>query len=144
MLKFSFNTEESEMNVIPLINVIFVVLIFFLVLYRFSTFDSENINTESSSEETESKEDTALQIYNNSFVNNGDKSVIIEVTADGRVYISGREVNNSLSEFKDLITSPKNTTVLLSINRDSPYKVFGKIMLNLKRVGIDKIKFLDK
>jgi biopolymer transport protein ExbD len=128
---------ESKVNIIPLINVIFVILIFFLVLYRFSTFDVESKDEE---KETETQE----LIKGESRIYDIMETVLVEVSVDGAVFIDGKEISNSVTDFKERIEAPKQTICILNINKDAPYYTFGKLIYNLKIVGVERISFLEK
>ncbi len=136
MVKFRSSMTESKVNIIPLINVIFVILIFFLVLYRFSSFDVEK-----SEEDNETETDTF--IGGSSQVYDIMDTVLIEVSAEGRTFIDGNEVSNSISDFKEEIENPEKTSCVLNIHEDAPYESFGSLIYNLKIVGVERISFLD-
>ena len=126
---------EGEANhLIPLINIIFVILIFFLVLYRFSTFDVSD----------DTKKEEEINLFNNSLSSISSRlknTAIIEINETGKLFINGISTSNIATALKKRIDNPKETNCILRINENTPYSDFSKLMLNLKKIGVKRINF---
>jgi len=136
-MKFNIEKTELSANLIPLINVIFVVLIFFLVLYRFSTIDT---NEDTSNDEKE--EDSEIDItggMNN--VLEMKNTIIIEISESNKIFVNGSHTGNNLPAIKEIIINPEETRCILRIDKDATYRSIGTLIRNLKRLGVSKISF---
>lgn len=128
------NRTKLNTNLIPLIDVIFVILIFFLVLFRFSSFDVDENENEETGKFT-NKLSKTLEL---------EKTIFIEMNQDGKIFVDLKAV--SISDLARIIkaknTNPKDISCLLIVDRDATYELFSPLFLRLKELGIIKISLI--
>lgn len=130
---FKTNLEtEHTLNLVPIIDIIFTILIFFLLLYAFSKI----VTIEKESEEiTVPQADIAesLELEN---------TVIVEIK-DNNIYIEGK-----LSSIKDMRGyvikkgKPEEVNCIIMGEQDTTYNVFTPIILELKKIGVKKVNLV--
>lgn len=137
-MKFKADETELSANLIPLINVIFVILIFFLVLYRFSTIDVGDKDDAVENKEEDNNIDLSSGISNALEMKN---TLIIEISESNKIFINGNHTGNNMPAMKEIIINPEETKCIIRIHKDATYRGIGTLLINLKRIGISKISF---
>jgi len=121
----------AEINIVPFVDIILVVLIIFMVTTPFIVKPSININLPKAASGT----DTA------------PSQLTVTVAADGRVLLNGKEsTDEEISAFaKSAIASKPDTQAIISADKDVPHgRVIGVIDL-IKTAGITKFAItIDK
>lgn len=123
--------EKVELNITPLIDVVFLLLIFFMVSTTFERESEINITLpESSKEMTEAKPD----------------SINIGIDADSRIYINDKALLNSqISTIKeaiyDALGSLEDATVIISADAKTNHQTVIKVMDAARQLGLVRITF---
>lgn len=127
------NKVELKTNLIPLIDVIFVILIFFLILYRFSTFDVAQ-SSDDSINIPEGNLSSTLQLKS---------TVFIEMSMDGKIFINGKATSiGNIQNIIKTIGEPESISCILIIDEDASYEFFSPLLLRLKSIGFRRLSFI--
>lgn len=123
-----FRTKETEqdvdVNLTPLIDVVFLLLIFFMVS---TTFDhTSQINIELPEASNEQKQEEAL--------------LTLSIDEQGRYYLNRTQlVNNQIATIKRVLqksATSKQTKLMISADKNTPYQYVVRAMDAAKQVGI--------
>lgn len=115
----------------PLIDVVFQLLIFFMLVTTFSQYTKFNINLPKSNidngEKVETKAELIIDKNEKYFLKDGEK--IIEL-----------EKNQFESQVTNFISERKNKEIIVSADKNLRYEVVIETMGKLKNIGIEKIE----
>ncbi len=123
--------DDVDLNITPLIDVVFLLLIFFMVSTTFERESEINITLPEASEEyTETKLD----------------SIEIAVDAEGRVYVNEQSlVNSQLSTIReamrDAMHDLDDPPVVISADAKATYQLVVKVMDAARQLGLVRITF---
>lgn len=129
-----FRTTEREppdINLTPLIDVVFLLLIFFMVSTTFDRASELSIDLPESSAAPES-----------------EQKVVVDVAIDGngRVYVNGRQLINrqlgTLQEALKIATNGNNDIpVVVNADANTPYQTIVTIMDAARKLGLARLRF---
>jgi biopolymer transport protein ExbD len=126
------DTDEpmSEMNVIPLVDVMLVLLVIFIVTAPVITHSVQLELPRASSEPSQSSAD----------------SVTLALDAEGRLYWGNRPLpEDALSErLRDAVSANPELAVYLRADRDTRYEVLARIMAEVRRAGVARLGFVSQ
>ena len=135
-MKFEVHTTEIDMT--PMIDVVFQLLIFFMLTNHMAQVERAQLQLPSADQ---AKEDKGV----------GGNCMIVNIHKDGQLEMSGRPVSwdimkESLLNEAKLRKDPKNpNNVLLSViiraDVDTPYAVVQKVMYNCAEYNISNVAF---
>ena len=117
----------SEINVTPLTDVMLVLLVIFMVTTPFIVQGNIKINLPSA----QSPSDESV-----------DKSIVVGITAEGKVYLNGAEVADDAAlsaGIKNAIAKTGNTTVIIEGDKMAFHGEMVKIMGIAKEAGAGKL-----
>ena len=122
IVKSGRRSEETELNMAPLIDMIFILLIFFLVQASFVK-QSGVFVTKSIAETAEKKDKTNL---------------ILGITRDNTIYIEGREVDirDVRSQMERFLVENPDGYVVISPDKDSRTEITLKVQDQCRAAGI--------
>ena len=122
IVKSSRNSESTDLNMAPLIDMIFILLIFFLVAGSFVK-KSGVIVTKSIAETAEEKEKTNL---------------ILGITRDNEIYIEGRKVDirDVQGQMERFLLENPDGYVVISPDKDSRSETTLKVQDHCRDAGI--------
>ncbi len=122
IVKSSRSSESTELNMAPLIDMIFILLIFFLVAGTFVK-KSGVIVTKSIAETAEEKEKTNL---------------ILGITRDNEIYIEGREVDirDVQGQMERFLLENPDGYVVISPDKESRSEITLKVQDYCRDAGI--------
>ena len=124
--------EEPEINLIPFIDVLLVILIFLMLTTTYSKFTEMQIK---------------LPVADTEAQRNYNKEVIVAISADGRymvgkTLIAGRGVEAVADALADATQdSGKDTVVIISADADSTHQAVITVMEAARRDGLSRITF---
>ncbi len=131
----SFNNTGSQMptaeiNMIPLIDVMLVLLIIFMITAPLMTHSVKVDLPRASSTPTPEKP-MVLQVA---------------ITADNRVFVGSEPVDDQQLEarFRDAVAQDSNVELHLKADRDSRYESVAETMSAARRAGLSKIGFVTQ
>lgn len=128
------NRDVFEINVIPLIDVMFMLVIFFVVSTTFEKYSKININLPKASEE---RPETELE------------KVDIAVDARGNVFVGGQSLVNTQvmtirEALRDAVHDLKDPTVVISADADATHQSVVRVMDAARQIGLVKITFVTE
>jgi len=126
IVKRNFVTSsKSDSDLIPMINIIFLLLVFFMVAGTITRHHSLIEYPESLSESI--REPGELEI---------------DVLSDGGIQVEGIRLDGTLSRHLRDLELPENTSVTCRIDRNLPASALDQIILALRDSGIDRLQIL--
>lgn len=128
MAKFGQNSEpedEAAIDISPLIDCIFILLIFFIVTTTFV----EETGIEVDKPQAASASDLEKQ------------SVMIAVTSDGQIVYGGKEIGMSgvQSTVRRFVEKDENTPVIIQVDEKAPSGLFVRVIDEAKLGGAAKV-----
>jgi len=127
----SGNREDVELNITPLIDVVFLLLIFFMVSTTFERESEINITLpEASKELTEAKPD----------------AISVAIDSQSRIYVNGRTlINSQLSTIKQAIYEAlgnlTDVPIIISADAETNHQSVVKVMDAARQLGLVRITF---
>ena len=124
-------TEEPEINLIPFIDVLLVVLIFLMLSTTYSKFTEMQLKLPVA--DTDAQRDYA-------------KELIVSVSADGafsvnRVPVAGRTLENVAIAMTEGAKTGKDTIVIISADASAKHQSVVTVMEAARRSGLNQITF---
>ncbi len=114
----------------PLIDVIFLIIIFFIILINFSQIHIRNVVLPK-----------ADQAYTASDANK--KKIPITIRSEQEIFFQRERVTLATLSQAIARKHPRGSevTALIRANEDVPYEVIKKVMIGLAKLNIDKVEF---
>lgn len=130
----SKNSEEIDLNITPLIDVVFLLLIFFMVSTTFNHQSELNITLPEASRETTQVRQDAINII---------------VDNQSQIYVNDQKLPDSqISTIKEMIYNVsveiEDATVIISADRETPYQMVVRVMDATRQLGLVKITFATR
>ena len=127
----SHRTEEPEINLIPFIDVLLVILIFLMLTTTYSKFTQIELT---------------LPVADAEKQRDHPKEVIVSVAADGRYAVNQTATNGkSLDTLADALQSAakagKDSVLIISADAAAPHQAVVTVMEAARRVGLTQITF---
>ncbi|GKS73502.1 biopolymer transporter ExbD [Acidovorax sp. SUPP950] len=124
-------TEAPEINLIPFIDVLLVVLIFLMLSTTYSKFTELQLT---------------LPVADAEQQRDHPKEVIVAVAADGRYAINklaveGKSVDVVAQALAAAASAGKDSVVIISADANSPHQAVVTVMEAARRVGLSQITF---
>lgn len=123
--------DDVELNLTPLIDVVFLLLIFFMVSTTFERESEINLTLPEASEEyTEAK----------------PEAVKVEIDVQGRIYVNEQQlVNTQLltirEALRDATRDMKDPPVIISADANARYQMVIKVMDAARQLGLVKLTY---
>ena len=123
MRKYKKSRESAKLDLTPLIDVVFLLIIFFMVTTTFNNFGSVQIDLPSSTIQQTDK----------------TKSIEIIIDKDGNYHISedGKITQIQFSEIDSYLKTAKEATV--SADKNLKYQVIMDVITKIKENGVDNL-----
>ena len=122
------------MDLTPLIDVVFLLLIFFMVATNFSKFSSMDIKVPKSTVENKNTAIETIEVLLNS-----NKILNIRITTNGIVENQEVVENNLNQKITDLLKASNNKNIILIADEVLDYGYIIKVMSILKEAGVEGI-----
>lgn len=124
-------TTEPEINLIPFIDVLLVVLIFLMLSTTYSKFTEMQLT---------------LPTANAEQLRDRPKEIIVSVAADGRyavgkVALEGKTVADMAEALRNAATAGKDSVIIISADALAPHQSVVSVMEAARRVGLQQITF---
>ena len=123
--------DDVELNLTPLIDVVFLLLIFFMVSTTFQRASELNITLPKASEEyTEAKPD----------------AVKVDIDAQGRVFVNSKQLVNSQlltirEALRDATRDQKSPPLIIAADANARHQMVIKVMDAARQLNLLKITF---
>lgn len=126
--------KYHSMDLTPLIDVVFLLLIFFMVATNFSKFSSMDIKVPKSTVENKNTAIETIEVLLNS-----NKTLNIRITTNG--FVENQEVveNNLNQKINDLLKASNSKNIILIADEVLDYGYIIKVMSILKEAGVEGI-----
>ena len=123
--------EEPEINLIPFIDVLLVVLIFLMLSTTYSKFTELQVN---------------LPAADADKARDHDHEVIVAVAADGRYAVNGHAVDGRSVELLTIelgkaAGGPGDTPIIVSADATAAYQAVVNVMDAARRAGLPRLTF---
>ena len=131
MQLFTKNKRNIEINVAPLIDVVFLLLIFFMLASEFTDFKTIDMISPNQSEIDQPESNLPL---------------IINLSEKGDITIDSKEVSfNKLTQtVKDKLSNKKETKIIISTPHETKVNILIKIVDTIRGLGIENIALITK
>ena len=128
---FSKEKKNIDINVAPLIDIVFLLLIFFMLASEFTDFKTIDMVSPNQS---------------NKEINKTKLPIIIELSENGIININNKEIAfNKLSITVDeMLTNKKIDKVVISTPNETKVNVLIKIVDIIRNLGIENIALITK
>ena len=125
------HSEEPEINLIPFIDVLLVILIFLMLTTTYSKFTEMQLKLPVS--DTEAQRDYP-------------KEVIVAVSSDGRYMVNRQQVNGRSTEalataIAEAAKAGKDTVIIISADATATHQSVITVMEAARRSGMNQITF---
>lgn len=131
-MKFRETTSQqgAELELAPMIDVVFLLLIFFIVTWQFARFERDMDISVPAAEEAEDTDRQAGEI-------------IVNVREDGSIVLNGRDVSQSelLSKLKAISEAYPDQAVILRGSSDANFQAIINVLDQIKMAGIWNVAF---
>ncbi|MDG2268471.1 MAG: biopolymer transporter ExbD [Alphaproteobacteria bacterium] len=131
MQLFTKEKKNIEINVAPLIDVVFLLLIFFMLASEFTDFKTIDMISPNQSEIDQPESNLPL---------------IINLSEKGDITIDSKEVSfNKLTQtVKDKLSNKKETKIIISTPHETKVNILIKIVDTIRGLGIENIALITK
>ncbi|QMV73564.1 biopolymer transporter ExbD [Comamonas piscis] len=124
-------TTEPEINLIPFIDVLLVVLIFLMLSTTYSKFTELQLT---------------LPTANAEQLRDRPKEIIVSVASDGRYAVGkqaleGKTVADMAEALRSAATAGKDSVIIISADALAPHQSVVSVMEAARRVGLQQITF---
>ncbi|ABM62022.1 ExbD/TolR family protein [Halorhodospira halophila] len=121
--------DEPELNLTPLIDVVFLLLIFFMVTTTFVDQVGLDITLPEAEQETEEAQPQLLEIG---------------ISAEGEYFVDGnplvnREMNTLVRALEEALEAGEVAGIVVRADADAPHRAVVRALDGAGRVGIDRV-----
>ena len=122
--------QGAELELAPMIDVVFLLLIFFIVTWQFARFERDMDISVPSAEEAQ---DTDRQTG----------EIIVNVLEDGSIILNGRNVNQTelLAKLQAICEAYPDQAVILRGSSDADFQSIMNVLDQIKKAGIWNVAF---
>ncbi len=123
--------DEPEINLIPFIDVLLVILIFLMLSTTYSKFTELQLT---------------LPIANAEQLRDRPKEIIVAVASDGRYAVNktaleGKTVPDIANALQGAAKAGKDTVIIISADAMAPHQSVVSVMEAARRVGLNQVTF---
>ena len=131
MQLFTKEKKNIEINVAPLIDIVFLLLIFFMLASEFTDFKTIDMVSPS---------------QKNKEINKSDLPIIIELSENGNINIDSKEVkfNELPGIINKKLNNKKDNKVVVSTPNETKVNVLIKVVDTIRKLGIENIALITK
>jgi biopolymer transport protein ExbD len=123
--------RKAEINIVPLIDVLTILIFFFLVSMQFREIQTLNLTLPDV--ETAGKNDFA-------------SPMVIAIDSEGSLYVNGTEATDEILVELVKVVSSQSTdiTVLIKADEETPLNKVTLVMDTCRKVGLNKIRLQSR
>ena len=131
MQLFTKEKKNIEINVAPLIDIVFLLLIFFMLASEFTDFKTIDMVSPS---------------QKNKEINKSNLPIIIELSENGNININNKEVkfNELPGIINKKLNNKKDNKVVVSTPTETKVNVLIKVVDTIRKLGIENIALITK
>lgn len=122
--------QGAELELAPMIDVVFLLLIFFIVTWQFARFERDMDISVPAAEEAENTDRQAGEI-------------IVNVRSDGSIILNGRDVSEPelLTKLQSISEAYPDQAVILRGSSDADFQSIINVLDQIKKAGIWNVAF---
>ena len=126
----TISQQGAELELAPMIDVVFLLLIFFIVTWQFARFERDMDISVPAAEEAEDTDRQAGEI-------------IVNVRENGTIVLNGREVSPDelLSKLRAISEAYPDQAVILRGSSDANFQAIINVLDEIKKAGIWNVAF---
>lgn len=126
--------EVVDINLTPLIDVVFLLLIFFMVSTTFNRDSELSIELPSASAEARKRQPDSIQVA---------------IDAQGRFYVNGRQLLNTQSKtvrqaLKDAAGDKESPPIIINADAKTPHQAVVQVMDAARKLGFVRLTFATR
>jgi len=131
MILLKKQKKNTEINVAPLIDIVFLLLIFFMLTSEFTDFKTIDMISPNKS---------------NTTIQKSELPIVINLSANGTIEIDNVNVDlmDLSSTVKDKLMNSKNDKVIISTLNETKINLLINIVDAIRSLGIDNIALITK
>ena len=128
---FLKQNKSSEINVAPLIDVVFLLLIFFMLASEFTDFKTIDMTSPSET---------------NTNIENENKPIIVNLSPEGKIKVNNKiaDLNNLNITLKNILKDDNAKKIIISTPENTKVNILVKTIDIIRNLGIDNIALLTK
>jgi len=128
---FLKQNKSSEINVAPLIDVVFLLLIFFMLASEFTDFKTIDMTSPSET---------------NTNIKNENKPIIVNLSPEGKIKVNNKiaDLNNLNITLKNILKDDNAKKIIISTPENTKVNILVKTIDIIRNLGIDNIALLTK
>ena len=128
---FLKQNKSSEINVAPLIDVVFLLLIFFMLASEFTDFKTIDMTSPSET---------------NTNIENKNKPIIVNLSPEGKIKVNNKiaDLNNLNTTLNNILKDDNAKKIIISTPEDTKINILVKTIDIIRNLGIDNIALLTK
>ena len=123
MMKIPVRSQKIGLNLTPLIDIVFLLLVFFLLTTHFMEEDSIGVRLPTATSATPSKQ----------------HEIVLSITRDERYFLAGKQIPFSKLEQQLRSRLDADSTVIIRGDRDVPLQTAVSVMEQAKKAGAARI-----
>jgi len=126
----TYSQQGAELELAPMIDVVFLLLIFFIVTWQFARFERDMDISVPAAEEAEDVDRQAGEI-------------IVNVREDGSIVLNGRVVSEDelLTKLRAISEAYPDQAVILRGSSEAPFQEIIDVLDRIKQAGIWNVAF---
>ena len=123
--------KSFEINVAPLIDVVFLLLIFFMLASEFTDFKTIDMTSPSET---------------NTNIENENKPIIVNLSPEGKIKVNNKiaDLNNLNTTLKNVLKDDNAKKIIISTPENTKVNILVKTIDIIRNLGIDNIALLTK
>ena len=128
---FLKQNKSSEINVAPLIDVVFLLLIFFMLASEFTDFKTIDMTSPSET---------------NTNIKNENKPIILNLSPEGKIKVNNEiiDLNNLNTTLKNILKDDNAKKIIISTPENTKVNILVKTIDIIRNLGIDNIALITK
>ena len=128
---FLKQNKSSEINVAPLIDVVFLLLIFFMLASEFTDFKTIDMTSPSET---------------NTNIENKNKPIIVNLSPEGKIKVNNKiaDLNNLNTTLKNILKDDNAKKIIISTPENTKVNILVKTIDIIRNLGIENIALVTK
>ena len=129
--KHTSGDDEAQVDMTPMLDIVFIMLIFFIVTTSFVKEKGLGVNRPEDNQNQNQKPSQALSI---------------RIDADGVIQMNGREVDirRVIANVQTYLANTPTTTAAIQAHEDTEHGIVVEVMNQAKEAGIEQVSVLVK
>ena len=124
-------SNNKKPNLVPLINIVFLLLIFFMLASEFTDFKTIDMTSPSET---------------NTNIENKNKPIIVNLSPEGKIKVNNKiaDLNNLNTTLKNILKDDNAKKIIISTPENTKVNILVKTIDIIRNLGIDNIALVTK